>query len=65
MELIQVSFGSLRTDFLAASFSATPLPGTAISCEIRNALGAFCYPEKFISLAYRVGINYIIYAMTH
>jgi hypothetical protein len=23
------------------------------------------YPEKFASLAYRVGINYIIYAMTH
>jgi hypothetical protein len=23
------------------------------------------YPERFASLAYRVGINYIIYAMTH
>ncbi|MGH9632253.1 MAG: DUF4159 domain-containing protein, partial [Bryobacteraceae bacterium] len=23
------------------------------------------YPEKFASLAYRIGINYIIYAMTH
>jgi hypothetical protein len=23
------------------------------------------YPEKFASLAYRVGINYIIYSMTH
>ena len=23
------------------------------------------YPEKFASLAYRIGINYIVYAMTH
>ena len=23
------------------------------------------YPEKFASQAYRIGINYIIYAMTH
>jgi hypothetical protein len=23
------------------------------------------YPEKFASLAYRIGINYIIYAMSH
>ncbi len=23
------------------------------------------YPEKYASLAYRVGINYIVYAMTH
>jgi hypothetical protein len=23
------------------------------------------YPEKFSSLAYRIGVNYIIYAMTH
>lgn len=23
------------------------------------------YPERYTSLAYRIGINYIIYAMTH
>jgi len=23
------------------------------------------YPEKFSSMAYRLGINYIIYSMTH
>jgi hypothetical protein len=23
------------------------------------------YPERYASLAYRTGINYIIYAMTH
>ena len=23
------------------------------------------YPEKYASLAYRIGINYIVYSMTH
>jgi len=24
-----------------------------------------CYPEKFSGQAYRMGVNFIIYAMTH
>jgi len=23
------------------------------------------YPERYTSLAYRIGINYVVYAMTH